>query len=45
MKVLIFVGFDDIGYDMDIFGWIGWKVGILVEVGRILFVGLIFKFV
>ena len=32
VKVLISVGFYDIGCDIGIFGWIGWKVGILVWV-------------
>ena len=30
MKVLIFVGFDDIRCDMEIFGVEVWKVGILL---------------
>ena len=45
VKVLILVGFDDIGGDIGIFGVGGWKVGILLVFVGFWFRGLIFKLV
>ena len=45
VKVLILVGFDDIGCDIEIFDVDGEKVGILLGFVGFLFSGLIFKLV